>query len=76
MIWPTLALSQVRFFSEVYLEPSRLSMMQRFAKIAESHQLFLKTNSIIDVRLSSKYGSAFTNTPPTSCFFNTLFLLM
>ena len=41
MIWPTLALSQVRFFSEVYLEPSRLSMMQRFAKIAESHQLFL-----------------------------------
>ena len=43
-------------------------MMKLFVKIAE--RLFLQKCSIIDARLSSKYGSGFTKILPTSRFFN------
>ena len=64
---------KVLVFSEVYLEPSRTSMMKLFANIAESCSLFLQKCSVIDARLSSKYDSGFTNTLSTSRFFKVFY---
>ena len=60
---------KVSILSEAYLEPSRTSMIKVFAKIAESRELFCEKNSMIGARMSFNYGSAFTNTLPTSCLF-------
>ena len=48
-------------------------MMKHFAKIAESRLLFSQKISVIDARLSSKYGSGFTNTLLISCFIKIFF---
>ena len=50
---------KILILSEAYLEPSRTSMMDFFAK-AVSGLLFSQKSSIIDTRLVSKYASAFT----------------
>ena len=49
----------VLVFSEVYLEPSQTSVVKLFAKISKYCLLFFQRSSIIDARLSFKYGSTF-----------------
>ena len=60
MYFVSLLIASHRILPEVYLKPSRRSIMFFFAKLVltdERHLLFSQKNSTIDVQLGSKFAS-------------------